>query len=122
MSAWKFDASTTGTLSGALAAWPGRPAHMTAVSGRKLAGAVGWASGVMGFSYLSIVQYSALYEAVRFGGARRGGQRRPGHRRPGPAGPEQPGLDPGPAGRAPWRQPHDAGQPRAGLRSPQHPD
>src|SRR6185437_11443804 len=44
----------------------------------------GW-SGVMEFSCLSAVQYSALHEAVRSGGPGRGGQRRPGHRRPGPA-------------------------------------
>src|SRR5215472_7079798 len=49
----KFDASTTGVLSGALAAWLGRPAQMTAVSGRRSASAVGWSSDVMGFSRLS---------------------------------------------------------------------
>src|SRR5947207_8024821 len=93
----------------------GRPAHMTAVSGCRPAGIADWSSGVMGFSRLSIVQYNALYEAVRFGGSCRGGQHHPGDRRPGPAGTVQPGLDPGPAGRALWRQPQNAGQHRAGL-------
>src|SRR5262247_563044 len=97
--AWKLDASTTGTLSGSLAAWRGRPAHMTAVSGRSPAGAAGWSSAVMGISCLPVVQYSALHEAVRVGGRCRGGQRHPGDRRPGPAGTVRPGLDPGPAGR-----------------------
>src|SRR5579859_1426162 len=100
--AWKLAASTTGMLSGSLAAWPGRPVHMTAVSGRRPVGAAGWSSGAMGFSCLSVVQYSALYEAVRIGGSWRGGQHHPGDRRPGPAGTGQPGLDPGPAGRTLW--------------------
>src|ERR1700730_17604888 len=105
--AWKLDASTTGMLSGSLPARLGRPAHMTAVSGRRPAGVAGWSSGVMGFSCLPIVQYNALYEAVRFGGSCRGGQHHPGDRRPGPAGTGQPRLDPGPAGRALWRQPQN---------------
>src|SRR6266480_5452532 len=113
--AWKLDASTTGTLSGPLPVRLGRPAQMTVVSGRRQAGAAGWLSAVMGFSCLPVVQYNALYEAVRFGGPSRGGQHRPDDRRPGPARTGQPGLDPGPAGRALWRQPQNAGQHRAGL-------
>src|SRR6266702_7531911 len=113
--AWKLDASTTGALSGSLAARLGRPAHMTAVSGCRPAGAAGWSSGVMGFSFLSVVQYNALYEAVRIGGPWRGGQHHSGDRRPDPAGTGRAWLDPGPAGRALWRQPQNAGQHRAGL-------
>lgn len=49
----RLEASTTGTLSGPPAAWPGRPAQMTAVSACRPARAAGWSSGVMGFSRLS---------------------------------------------------------------------
>src|SRR5215471_8849674 len=107
--AWKLEASTTGTLSGPPAAWPGRPAQMTAVSGCRPAGAAGWSWGVMNSSRLSVVQYNALYGAVGIGDACRGGRHRPGHRRASPAETDQPGLDPGPAGRSLWRQPQNAG-------------
>src|SRR6516165_7446581 len=51
--ALKLEASTTGTFSGPPAAWPGRPAQMTAVSGCRPAGAAGRSSGVMSSSRLS---------------------------------------------------------------------